>query len=69
MRILVTGSSGRIGASVAIALRARHHVLGLDRVAAPSMGRVWRPPLPRRADGPVTAIDRCRERGARGIDQ
>lgn len=60
MRVLVTGSSGRIGRAVCARLSGEHQVIGLDRIASPAtrwVGDVGDPALTERAlDGADAVI-------------
>ena len=59
MRIVLTGSSGRIGRAISRRLAPEHDVVGLDRVPAPTtrvVGEVDDAPLLRRALAGVDAV-------------
>lgn len=59
MKVLVTGSSGRVGRAICVHLRLRHDVVGLDRVASPAavhVGDVADPALVRSALRGVDAV-------------
>jgi UDP-glucose 4-epimerase len=62
MRILVTGSSGRVGRAIHIRLSATHEVAGLDRSPSSTVAHVGElddPPLLRRALAGADAVVHC----------